>query len=81
MSDSFLLLAGSTLLPATGWVGKLLISNKKTLGWLLITFIQFGWAAFGIATDQWGFALWAVAFFIINGRGWLKWRREEKEKS
>ena len=81
MSDSFLLLAGSTLLPATGAAGQWLISNKKPVGWLMITFIQFGWAAFGIATAQWGFALWAGVFFVINGRGWQKWRREEKEKS
>jgi hypothetical protein len=71
------LLLGSLLLPGVSALGNWMISQRWTTGWLLITVIQFGWAGFGAATGQWGFVMWSVFFFVINLRGWIKWRRED----
>lgn len=75
-----LLLAGSTLLPATGVLGNWMIKNHRPVGWLMTTLVQLPWAAFGLLTGQWGYIGWGIAYFVMNGSGWLKWRREEREK-
>ena len=67
-------LIASFLLPAIAFVGLWLLNNKNRTGWALNAGAQILWFSFGIYSHQYGFSVSAPLFFLINLRGWLKWR-------
>lgn len=64
----------SFLLPAVAFLGVWLQGNKSRTGWLVNGGAQIFWFCFGLFTHQWGFAFSAPVFFLLNVRGWIKWR-------
>jgi hypothetical protein len=61
-------------LPAIACVALWLLNGKKRSGWLLNAGAQILWLTFGLISGQYGFAFSAPVFFLINLRGWIKWK-------
>jgi hypothetical protein len=68
----------SVALAAIGILGILLAGSKYKVGWLIGFGVQGLWIVFALVTAQYGFILSAVAYGIVYGRNWLRWRRDEK---
>lgn len=71
----------SIVLAAIGILGIFLAGQKRKVGWAFGFGVQLLWIVFAFRTEQYGFILSAIAYGIVYGRNWLKWRKEEKEVS
>lgn len=66
----------SWLLAAGGITGLWLAGSGKPIGWALGLAMQFLWAAFAVATAQYGFLVTAGAYGAVYARNWRRSRRE-----
>lgn len=67
-------LIASFLMPACAVMGMWLQANRNRFGWMVNASAQILWFSFGLYTHQYGFAFSAPLFFVLNLRGWIKWR-------
>lgn len=70
----------SWLLAAGGILGIYLAGREKSVGWLVGLGMQFLWAVYAVATDQWGFVLTAVAYAVIYGKNWWSWVSRDRQE-
>lgn len=68
--------AWSWILMAIGVVGLWVAGSKKRWGWAIGIAAQGLWIAYGVATEQHGFIISALAYGFVYCRNYLKWRRE-----
>jgi hypothetical protein len=67
-------------LPCALWfVGAWLTGNKRTYGWAILFFSEFGWMALGVVTHIWTLVFWSLVGLGTYARNFYKWRRESKE--
>lgn len=69
----------SIALAAVGILGIYLAGNKSRWGWAVGFGAQALWLIFGIVSTQYGFILSAIAYGIVYGRNYLRWRAENVE--
>jgi hypothetical protein len=63
----------SFVLAAVGILGLWLAGSRNRHGWAIGFFAQALWAAYAVATQQWGFILSAVAYSVVYLRNYTKW--------
>lgn len=66
----------SWLLAAIGLTGLWLAGSKRSAGWAVGVGVQVLWIVYALATRQYGFIASALGYGAVNGRNWLRWRRE-----
>ena len=64
----------SWVLTAFGIFGLWVAGSGKSWGWLIGLGIQVVWIWFAIATKQYGFIVSAIAYSIVYGRNYKKWK-------
>lgn len=67
----------SVALSAVALLTSWMIGNRWKFAWLLGVAQQVAWFTYAVTTDQWGFAVSAVAFGFMNARNYLRWARDE----
>jgi len=67
------------LATACGLTGVLLLGNKNKYGFLIFMVASASWVTFGFMTRSVAVILGSSIFFFMHLRGWLKWRRDERE--
>ena len=68
-----LLLFGSIFLGVVQTIGLWLVARQRRSGWLLTAAVGPPWAAFNVATGQYGFLVLGVASFIVSVRAFRRW--------
>lgn len=68
------------LATVCGLTGVFLIGNKNKYGFLIFMMASASWVTFGFLTGSLAVILGSSTFFFMHLRGWLKWRRDEREK-
>jgi len=68
------------LATVCGLTGVFLLGNKNKWGFLIFMVASASWVTFGFLTGSYAVILGSTTFFVMHFRGWLKWRREEKEQ-
>ncbi len=67
------------LATACGLTGVFLLGNKNKYGFLIFMMASASWITFGILVGSYAVILGSSIFMIMHFRGWLKWRRDERE--
>ncbi len=62
-----------------GLTGVYLIGSKNHYGFLIMMVASLSWAVVGFLIGSLALVLGSAVFFGLHLRGWLKWRRDEKE--
>lgn len=65
-------------LAAVGILGIYLAGRKNLWGWAVGFGAQALWITYGIISAQYGFILSGVAYGIVYGRNWVRWRNERR---
>jgi hypothetical protein len=68
----------SILLAAIGIIGLYISGSKNKLGWAIGFFAQALWAAFAVATHQYGFIASAFAYGYVYARNYYRWMMDER---
>jgi hypothetical protein len=68
----------SWILTILGLSGMWLAGRKIRAGWLLGVAGQMVWAAYAVATEQWGFLVAAAGFTWVYTCNWCRWGRRRK---
>jgi nicotinamide riboside transporter PnuC len=68
------------LATVCGLTGVFLLGNKNKWGFLIFMVASASWVTFGFLIGSYAVILGSSTFFVMHFRGWLKWRREEKEQ-
>jgi hypothetical protein len=58
-----------------------LVGNKNTLGWVLGLMNQSLWFTWVIVSEQWGFLPMVLMFTFAYIRNYLKWKKDDFEKT
>lgn len=58
-----------------------LLGNRWTPAWLLSLASQGVWLIYAVVSEQWGFAVSAVVFGVLNVRNYRKWRQLDREET
>lgn len=66
----------SWLLTAIGVLGLWLSGRRNYWGWCVGLAAQLLWIAYAIVTTQWGFIVSALAYAVVYGRNFIRWRRD-----
>lgn len=61
-----------------GLTGVYLLGNKNKYGFLVFMVASSSWVSFGILTGSYAVIIGSTIFFIMHFRGWLSWRRDER---
>ena len=61
-----------------GVTGVYLLGNKSKIGFLLFMVASASWAVFGVMTGSIAMTIGSTIFFTMHFRGYLNWRRDEK---
>lgn len=69
----------SWVLTAIGLTGLWLVTRKDQRGFLVGVAVQALWIAYAVVTHQWGFIVSALAYGVLNARGWAKWQKDRNE--
>jgi len=64
---------------ACGLTAVMLLGNKNKLGFLVFMMASASWVTFGVIVGSWAIVFGSSIFFFMHLRGFLKWRREERE--
>ncbi len=64
---------------ACGLTAVYLLSNKNKLGFLIFMMASASWVTFGLIVGSWAIVFGSTIFFFMHLRGFIKWRRDEKE--
>lgn len=67
----------SVALAAVGILGIYLAGRKNLWGWAIGCGAQVLWIVYAIVTAQYGFILSALAYALVYGRNWYRWRQEQ----
>lgn len=67
------------LATVCGLAGVFLLGNKNKYGFLVFMIASASWVTFGFLTGSIAVILGSSTFFFMHLRGWLKWRRDERE--
>jgi len=70
----------SVALAVVGILGIYLAGRKSLWGWAVGFGAQVLWLVFGIVTGQYGFIFSSVAYGIVYGRNWFRWRVEARNE-
>ena len=62
-----------------GLTAVFLLGNKNKYGFLVFMMASASWVTFGLLIGSFAVVLGSTIFFIMHFRGWLKWRRDERE--
>jgi nicotinamide riboside transporter PnuC len=68
-------------LAAIGILGIYLAGRRNLWGWAIGVGAQALWIVYAIATGQFGFIVSAIAYSVVYGRNWWKWRKEQKSQN
>lgn len=68
------------LATVCGLTGVYLLGNKSKIGFLLFMVASSSWAVFGVMTGSIAMTIGSTIFFSMHLRGFLAWRRDEREK-
>ncbi len=66
------------LATVCGLTGVFLLGNKSKYGFLIFMLASASWVSFGFLTGSYAVILGSSTFFFMHLRGWLKWRRDER---
>ena len=69
------------LATAAGLSGVYLLGNKSKLGFILFMIASTSWAIFGVMTGSIAMTIGSTIFFSMHLRGFLAWRRDERNLS
>lgn len=67
----------SYILTSVGLLGLWMAGRKYSGGWAVGIGAQALWAAYAIATGQWGFLVSAGLYGFVYTRNFVAWRRDE----
>jgi nicotinamide riboside transporter PnuC len=67
------------LATVCGVTGVLLLGNKNKYGFLIFMVASASWVTFGFLTGSLAVIMGSSIFLLMHLRGWLKWRRDERE--
>lgn len=62
-----------------GLTAVLLLGNKNKIGFLVFMIASASWVTFGLIVGSWAIVFGSTIFFFMHLRGFLKWRRDERE--
>ena len=62
-----------------GLAAIFLLGNKNKYGFLVFMMASLSWVTFGLYVGSYAIVTGSSIFFIMHFRGWLKWRRDERE--
>lgn len=62
-----------------GLTAVALLGNKNKIGFLVFMAASASWITFGLIVGSWAVVTGSAIFFFMHLRGFLKWRRDEKE--
>jgi len=65
---------------ACGLIAVLLLGNKNKFGFLIFMMASVSWITFGLHVGSYAIVTGSTIFLIMHFRGFLKWRRDEKEQ-
>lgn len=67
---------GSIILVCVGLLSSYLISTRRAVGWYIGMCAQPCWFTYAIVTNQWGFVISSVVYFLISLRAAITWTRK-----
>lgn len=67
------------LATVCGLTAVLLLGNKNKIGFLVFMMASASWVTFGLIVGSWAVVFGSTIFFFMHLRGFLKWRRDERE--
>ena len=70
----------SWVLGSIGVVGFILAGKKIWWAWYVNIGNQFIWAAYAIVTQQWGFIVMTVVYFVVFIRNAIAWTKEHRQR-
>ncbi len=68
------------LATIAGLSGVYLIGSKNRYGFLVMMLASLSWMSVGFLIGSFALILGSVVFFSLHVRGYLAWRRDEREK-
>lgn len=68
------------LATVCGLTGVFLLGNKNKYGFLIFMAASASWVTFGYLTGSPAVMIGSSIFLFMHFRGWLAWRRDEREK-
>lgn len=68
------------LATACGLTGVYLLGNKNKYGFLIFMMASASWITFGFMTESYAVIGGSTIFLIMHLRGWLTWRRDERNQ-
>ena len=69
------------LATVCGLTGVYLLGNKNKYGFLVFMMASASWITFGVLTGSVAVIIGSSIFLIMHFRGWLSWRRDERNMS
>lgn len=57
-----------------------MLGNKSKIGFVLFMGASTSWAIFGVMTGSIAMTIGSMIFFSMHLRGFLAWRRDERER-
>jgi nicotinamide riboside transporter PnuC len=67
------------LATAAGLSGVYLLGNRNRIGFLVMMVASLSWMTVGFLISSLALILGSVVFFSLHVRGFLAWRREERD--
>ena len=67
------------LATACGLAAVFLLGNKNKIGFLVFMMASASWVTFGLIVGSWAVVFGSSVFILMQFRGWMKWRRDERE--
>lgn len=69
-------------LPNASWFyGSKLAGDHRRIGWLVLFLSEALWVWLSVITGLWTIIPWCVVGFVLYGRNYLKWKREDGQES
>lgn len=62
-----------------GLLAVAFLGNKNKIGFLVFMMASVSWVTFGLIVGSWAVVTGSSIFFFMHLRGFIKWRRDEKE--
>jgi len=63
-----------------GLTAVFLLGNKNKIGFLIFMMASVSWITFGLYVGSYAIVTGSTIFFIMHLRGFIKWRRDEREQ-
>ncbi len=68
------------LATAAGLTGVYLLGNRSKFGFVLFMLSSTSWSIFGVMSGSIAMTVGSMIFFTMHLRGFLAWRRDERNK-